>query len=681
MKTSYKKRRFKTPKKGIGGYFSTLNPNAGNVEYNNSVFNMGTGLGMTESIDELTKLRKRLDEENRYLDYLLSIKDWRGSNFDSRADLEETIQDQFDLIKEIREKIEGLKESMRLKKYDRTVTEAIDLMPIEDTAQIEMHPDYGYAVRSSRELDKEANRRLAKHRKELGVDELDNTEEARLYKNHKVRRVPELKKMHLSESLFEECEDLENKFTIYAKRTMGSSIGTGIYTYALIVPAKDKEEAREKFNIYTKDEPVEIIGINPTTPDEIRKGIIEVKDNISEGLETQPTGVTDKKLRESYEDDEEEDILNEAPAAHGRPKLVTGKEELLYKQKRDPLGWIIYDELLSGEQGYRRVTTESGKVVVNPTSLPSANYDVLDVAIFPGEFLDEPEEFTYIRVNSNNLKPAIAIADKYHKSYSIGKNGLRGLFIKTLSDEDWEKPYEDKSVPTYSIKGKDKVKTKTDEEDFDEELELSKFYRVTVVTDKEKNIFSSFMIKASSEKEAEEKASKQSKNEIIGIRELSDAEVEENKKRGMSIVEALENESEDIPETQKELDKKFNSFSIAEMLNNLIISEFNAINDYNRAISSLMGMGISPSVEKEDTTQIINILQDILNEENIHVGQLQTALQKVAPSADEIEKGTTEAKEQIEDATTISQEVEDSEATETTTMKNEEESLPSEEEE
>ena len=104
-------------------------------------------------------------------------------------------------------------------------------------------------------------------------------------------------------------------------------------------------------------------------------------------------------------------------------------------------------------------------------------------------------------------------------------------------------------------------------------------------------------------------------------------------------------------------------------------------NDYNRAISSLMGMGISPSVEKEDTTQIINILQDILNEENIHVGQLQTALQKVAPSADEIEKGTTEAKEQIEDATTISQEVEDSEATETTTMKNEEESLPSEEEE
>lgn len=96
-----------------------------------------------------------------------------------------------------------------------------------------------------------------------------------------------------SETLYKESykvvnEDLENKFTIYAKRTMESSVGSGIYTYALIVPAKDKEEAKEKFETYTKDEPVEIIGINPTTPDEIRKGIIEVKDTISEGLETQP---------------------------------------------------------------------------------------------------------------------------------------------------------------------------------------------------------------------------------------------------------------------------------------------------------------------------------------------------------------------------------------------------------
>lgn len=81
---------------------------------------------------------------------------------------------------------------------------------------------------------------------------------------------------------------------------------------------------------------------------------------------------------------------------------------------------------------------------------------------------------------------------------------------------------------------------------------------------------------------------------------------------------------------------------IANVINNLIIDEFEAINGYNSAIATLVSI--------QEDSPIIAILNDIINEENAHVGQLQKALELVSKSAEEIDKGASEGEEQIIDA-------------------------------
>lgn len=78
---------------------------------------------------------------------------------------------------------------------------------------------------------------------------------------------------------------------------------------------------------------------------------------------------------------------------------------------------------------------------------------------------------------------------------------------------------------------------------------------------------------------------------------------------------------------------------IADMLNDLIKSEFDAISDYNNAISTI--------IAEDPESPMIKVFEDILKEENLHVGQLQAALQQVSPAADEIDKGVEEGQEQL----------------------------------
>lgn len=77
---------------------------------------------------------------------------------------------------------------------------------------------------------------------------------------------------------------------------------------------------------------------------------------------------------------------------------------------------------------------------------------------------------------------------------------------------------------------------------------------------------------------------------------------------------------------------------IAGVINSLIIDEFEAIDGYNSAIAT---------AEEEGMTDIVNVLKDIANEENLHVGQLQTCLAKVSPNAKSIDDGQVEAESQI----------------------------------
>ena len=109
------------------------------------------------------------------------------------------------------------------------------------------------------------------------------------------------------------------------------------------------------------------------------------------------------------------------------------------------------------------------------------------------------------------------------------------------------------------------------------------------------------------------------------------------------IKEDLEGEKEEleaIPDTPTTPDE----FGAASLINALIQDEWQAIQGYNDAIATLSTTDID--------TDIINIFKDITNEENIHIGQLQKALEMVSPNVSSISDGEQEGAEQLEEPDT-----------------------------
>lgn len=109
------------------------------------------------------------------------------------------------------------------------------------------------------------------------------------------------------------------------------------------------------------------------------------------------------------------------------------------------------------------------------------------------------------------------------------------------------------------------------------------------------------------------------------------------------IKEDLEGEKEEleaIPDTPTTPDE----FGAAGLINALIQDEWQAIQGYNDAIATLSTTDID--------TDIINVFKDIANEENIHVGQLQKALEMVSPNVSSIGEGEQEGAEQLEEPDT-----------------------------
>ena len=109
------------------------------------------------------------------------------------------------------------------------------------------------------------------------------------------------------------------------------------------------------------------------------------------------------------------------------------------------------------------------------------------------------------------------------------------------------------------------------------------------------------------------------------------------------IKEDLEGEKEEleaIPDTPTTPDE----FGAASLINALIQDEWQAIQGYNDAIATLSTTDID--------TDIINVFKDIANEENIHVGQLQKALEMVSPNVSSISEGEQEGAEQLEEPDT-----------------------------
>lgn len=110
-------------------------------------------------------------------------------------------------------------------------------------------------------------------------------------------------------------------------------------------------------------------------------------------------------------------------------------------------------------------------------------------------------------------------------------------------------------------------------------------------------------------------------------------------------------EEPEVESEQVTFDKTGSDFGIASMLNADIIDEFEAIDSYNSHIITLKDLINQETDEAviDSYKKIIEILTDIANEENIHVGQLQKALSLVSPSALFIKDGDIEADEVLEE--------------------------------
>ena len=95
----------------------------------------------------------------------------------------------------------------------------------------------------------------------------------------------------------------------------------------------------------------------------------------------------------------------------------------------------------------------------------------------------------------------------------------------------------------------------------------------------------------------------------------------------VSKIPKIKNETPSGPETGVDN-------GIANQIIEMINGEWDTIQQYNDLVTNLTQYGF---------IDFIPVIQDILNEENIHVGQLHAILQKISPNAQSIEQGEIEA--------------------------------------
>lgn len=219
---------------------------------------------------------------------------------------------------------------------------------------------------------------------------------------------PQMKKMHLDESLFEE---IENPKLYKSAERIANDIEQFLSDISNI----------ENINDYLDDYDLKDIG---KAMDALR----------------------DFAQAYSYTTDNE-DIFEAVAEPPVKPTVDT---TLYYKNKRGSLVDIIEDELGRGEVVYKQGIT--GKY--NPTHAPSLNID--QYLIGGGE--DEKGEYISAWLPEDKVDDAIAIAKKYGKEYKVGKDKyVKGdnNFIHIYIDEsDWEGNYVDPNVPILNRRGK-----------------------------------------------------------------------------------------------------------------------------------------------------------------------------------------------------------------------------------
>lgn len=147
-------------------------------------------------------------------------------------------------------------------------------------------------------------------------------------------------------------------------------------------------------------------------------------------------------------------------------------------------------------------------------------------------------------------------------------------------------------------------------------------------------------------KKMEESLKEDDEDEIVADDDISIASVVADKlaNGGDISIEVDDNPEAPVPPAQpveaEQSPSTPTDSGIATMINALIQDEWQAIDGYTSAIRTLQDTNAHP--------EMIKTLEDIMSEENVHVGQLQLLMGIVAPTTSNINKGEGEGLEQVE---------------------------------
>lgn len=123
--------------------------------------------------------------------------------------------------------------------------------------------------------------------------------------------------------------------------------------------------------------------------------------------------------------------------------------------------------------------------------------------------------------------------------------------------------------------------------------------------------------------------------------DVKDPEAVKKQISSLKTITILE-EDTDTTDNSSENGPKAKDTGVAQMLIDAINGEWDTIKLYNDIMVNLEAYGYS---------DMANIIRDINNEENTHIGQLQTALETISPNANSIESGSQEAEAQLANTT------------------------------
>lgn len=272
-------------------------------------------------------------------------------------------------------------------------------------------PSYNDAINGHEKLKKnvEDSFKEQEKEKEAFIRDTNRTEV-------KTKTTSEMKKMKLSESLF---EDFDKKEEVVEELEEEDEDGWG----------DTIETALEEFFDLTEKVAYEVR--------HCVRGTHAVRGNKVEDLVSVLNSISDELTDAIDTISNEADSINEATAV--------AEPTIIYKKKRPPLAEIIMAELSEGEVVYRK--SPEGKLT--PTNGPHLNIDDENV----GANSDDKGEYIIAWVDTEELaKDVAAIGDKYSRETIIGNDKYVAdtpWFTKIyITDADWEEPFVDPNAPT-----------------------------------------------------------------------------------------------------------------------------------------------------------------------------------------------------------------------------------------